>query len=238
MKDFSDGDQAAVWSDTSALLAKPGAIARPVPGAAPAKGYRDRGKRLFDVALVVLTLPFTLPLILLPALVLACLGHGAFYVQRRLGRDGRGFYMVKLRTMVPDADRMLQDCLDRDPALRREWDRTQKLKHDPRITRLGRFLRRSSLDELPQIWHVLTGEMSLVGPRPMMPHQLELYGDPRAYAALRPGITGLWQVMERNEADFASRARADREYDRVCSFPTDLKLIARTVGVVFRGTGY
>ena len=72
----------------------------------------------------------------------------------------------------------------------------------------------------------------------MMPHQLELYGDPRAYAALRPGITGLWQVMERNEADFASRARADREYDRVCSFPTDLKLIARTVGVVFRGTGY
>ncbi len=200
--------------------------------------YRDRGKRVLDVAIVLLTLPVTLPLIVLGMLLLAFEGRQILFRQTRLGLGGKEFTMLKLRTMVPGADALLEQYLKADPAMRDEWETTQKLKKDPRITPLGRFLRRSSMDELPQIWHVLTGEMSLVGPRPMMPHQMDLYGDPAPYVAMRPGITGQWQVMERNESDFASRARADRTYEQTCTLRTDLRIILRTVGVVFRGTGY
>lgn len=202
------------------------------------KPYAARGKRGLDLLLVLLGLPVVLPLIALCAAALWLEGGRPFYTQARLGRGGQTFSILKLRTMVRDADQLLQHYLDADPALRQEWDETQKLKNDPRITRVGRLLRATSLDELPQLWNVFMGDMSLVGPRPMLPEQLPLYGDARAYFALRPGITGAWQVSVRNEGTFASRAQADRTYWRKLSLAGDLALIWRTAGVVLKGTGY
>lgn len=200
--------------------------------------YAVRGKRGLDLALVLFALPVALPIIVLSALLLWIESGLPFYSQDRLGQHGKRFRIFKLRTMVRDADARLQDCLLQDPALRREWDETQKLKKDPRITRIGRLLRVTSLDELPQLWNVFTGEMSLVGPRPMMPEQLPLYGDASSYFAVKPGITGLWQVSDRNESSFAARAQADADYLRAMGLQMDLRLMWRTVGVVAKGTGY
>lgn len=201
-------------------------------------GYRAAGKRGLDLLLVALSLPLALPLIAFCAAALWLEGGRPFYTQPRLGRGGRVFRILKLRTMVRDADALLQHYLDTDPEMRREWQQTQKLKNDPRITRVGRMLRMTSLDELPQLWNVIKGDMSLIGPRPMMPDQLPLYGDATAYFALRPGITGIWQVSVRNEASFASRVKADFEYWDEVSLGRDLGLLWRTVGVVMKGTGY
>ena len=158
-----------------------------------------------------------------------------------LFRSGKGrtlFSILKLRTMVRDADAQLEQYLQRDPEMRAAWDATQKLKNDPRITPVGGFLRKTSLDELPQLWNVLKGEMSLVGPRPMMPQQLPLYGDPQAYFAVPPGITGVWQVSARNETRFSYRAELDEKYLADLSLMLDFGLMLRTVGVVLRRTGY
>ena len=138
--------------------------------------------------------------------------------------------------MVSNADALLEQHLACDPAAREEWNRTQKLRHDPRITPIGRMIRKSSLDELPQLWNVLVGDMSLVGPRPMMVDQQEIYPG-TAYYALRPGITGFWQTSVRNESSFAERAGFDAAYLRDLSFRTDLHILMRTVRVVLRGTG-
>ncbi len=220
------------------------AFSQTVPGATKRLGgggtevYAKAGKRVLDVALVLLTLPVTLPVIALCALALWIEGGSPFYRQDRLGLQGGRFSILKLRTMVRDADSLLELCLAACPELRREWDETQKLKQDPRITRVGKVLRATSLDELPQLWNVLKGDMSLVGPRPMMPDQLPLYGDPRAYFALKPGITGVWQVSARNESHFSYRAQIDAAYGQQLSMRADLSLMLRTVGVVLRGTGY
>ena len=201
-------------------------------------GYALAGKRVLDLFLVLLALPVALPIIVLSALVLLLESGLPFYSQERLGQKGKRFRIFKLRTMVRDADARLQACLDSDPELPHERETTQKLKSDPRITRVGRFLRMTSLDELPQLWNVATGEMSLVGPRPMLPEQLSLYGDPSAYFAVKPGITGIWQVSTRNESSFASRAKADVDYLGDMGLKQDLSLLCRTVGVVAKGTGY
>ncbi|MFA7433244.1 MAG: sugar transferase [Gemmobacter sp.] len=205
----------------------------------PTRGwfYRNHGKRAIDLALVLLSAPFVLPLIAILALLAATDGHRPFYRQARIGRNGRVFHILKLRTMVARADELLEQHLAADPAARREWDETQKLKHDPRVTRVGQILRASSLDELPQLWNVLRGDMALIGPRPMMPCQQALYPG-TAYYRLRPGISGLWQVSERNESSFAERARFDTEYDRTLSLRADLAILWRTAGVVLRCTGY
>lgn len=199
--------------------------------------YRQIGKPLLDILFLFLSLPITLPIMLLCAFALWIEGGNPFYRQARLGKDGRVFWIVKLRTMVRDADRRLQELLDEDPALAEEWRTTQKLRDDPRVTPLGAVLRASSLDELPQLWNVFRGEMSLVGPRPMLPEQLPLYGDPAAYFALRPGLTGLWQVSLRNTAQFTDRARLDESYCANLSCKGDISLLIRTVGVVLRRTG-
>ena len=209
------------------------------PQARPAASvfYRNRFKRVFDTIVILLSLPFVLPVILLLAMLALCDGGPPFYRQLRVGRSGRLYTMWKLRTMVVDADTKLEAHLAATPSARSEWDTTQKLKADPRITRIGRFLRKSSLDELPQLWNVLRGDMSLVGPRPMMPEQIPLYSG-EAYYSLRPGITGSWQVSERNDCSFADRAHHDTSYDRMLSLSTDLRLLIATVRVVVRGTGY
>lgn len=198
--------------------------------------YRDLFKRVLDIVLVTVA---GLPALLIVgffALLIARDGHSPFYFQKRLGRNGRVFYIWKLRSMVPDADGRLQAYLAQNPAARTEWDRTQKLRHDPRITAVGRIIRKTSIDELPQLWNVLRGDMSLVGPRPMMPCQQELYPG-TAYYALRPGITGYWQVSVRNESSFAQRAGFDTAYLNQLSLLNDLRVMVKTVRVVLRGTG-
>lgn len=199
--------------------------------------YRHLAKRVFDVTLVLLSLPVVLPLLLVLAAVIALNGGMPFYRQERIGKDGRVFDMWKLRSMVCGADQVLEDCLNTDPALRDEWNTKQKLLHDPRITPLGRLLRKSSMDELPQLYNVLRGDMSLVGPRPMMVDQQEMYHG-QDYYELRPGITGFWQISDRNKTSFSDRAFYDTRYNGQLSFQTDLKILAATVRVVFYGTGH
>jgi exopolysaccharide production protein ExoY len=199
--------------------------------------YRRVFKRLIDVTLVLLSAPLVLMLVLPLMVWIWRDGHSPIYWSDRVGRRGRIFRMMKLRTMVPDADARLEAHLAAHPEDAAEWAETQKLKCDPRITGFGRFLRKSSLDELPQLWNVLKGDMSLVGPRPMMPNQRKLYPG-RAYYALRPGITGSWQVSDRNESTFVARADYDLDYSHNVTLKTDIGLIWRTLSVVLRGTGY
>lgn len=198
--------------------------------------YRNFFKRLLDVSAIIAAAPVVLPLVAVLAVGVARDGGKPFYVQQRLGRNGRAFRMWKLRSMVSEADQRLDDYLAANPAARAEWDLTQKLRNDPRITRFGTFLRRSSLDELPQLWNVLKGDMSLVGPRPMMPNQREMYPG-TAYYLLRPGVTGFWQTAGRNRTTFEARAEYDAAYEAELSLATDLRILGRTVGVVVRGTG-
>jgi len=215
---------------------QPAAVSRAVP--VPASGYAEFGKRALDLTLASLALILSAPVLVLLAALLWIESGNPFYTQERLGRHGRHFRMYKLRTMVPGARERLQEFLDSSPALRDEWDRTQKLKDDPRITPLGRLLRKTSLDELPQILNVLKGDMSLVGPRPMLPEQMALYLNPPAYLSLRPGITGLWQVTARNEESFDLRAILDLRYAQRLSFLFDLRILGATFRAVWRATGY
>lgn len=199
--------------------------------------YSRHFKRLLDILLVGLLIPLVLPLVLALAIVIWRDGSSPFYSQLRIGRSGRSFRLWKLRSMVPDADQQLSGYLQKNPGARAEWDLTQKLKHDPRITSFGHFLRKSSLDELPQLFNVLIGDMSIVGPRPMLLEQAQLY--PGAdYYHLRPGVTGLWQISDRNDSTFAARANYDATYAANLGFRKDFGILLQTVGVVLRGTGY
>jgi exopolysaccharide production protein ExoY len=199
--------------------------------------YRNIGKRILDTLLVLAAMPLVVPLTLLLALPMLLRGENPFYRQRRVGMGGRTFVMWKLRSMIIDADAQLARYLVENPEAREEWARHQKLRKDPRITPYGRFLRKTSLDELPQLWNVLKGDMSLIGPRPMMPHQRALYHG-LAYYAMRPGVSGYWQVSDRNDAEFVGRVHFDEKYDREVSFATDVWLILRTIRVVVHGTGF
>lgn len=198
--------------------------------------YRRYGKRALDLSLVLFFAPFVVVVVAVLAMVVACDGHNPFYWQARVGKQGRLFRIWKLRTMVVDADERLAQHLEDNPQAALEWEATQKLRRDPRVTAAGQFLRRSSLDELPQLFNVLKGDMSLVGPRPMMPEQQSIYpGD--EYYQLAPGLTGLWQVSERNESNFAARAGYDAAYQRQLSLALDLQTLTRTVAVVVKRTG-
>ncbi len=199
--------------------------------------YRNGLKRAFDFGFVLAVAVFVAPVVLLLALIISLDGHQPFFLNKRVGKGGKTFRMLKLRTMVPNAEETLEGYLNNDPELRAEWDATQKLQNDPRITPFGRFLRKTSMDELPQLWNVLVGDMSLVGPRPMLPEQREIYPG-LAYYGLRPGVTGLWQISDRNASKFAKRAEFDRLYDEDISFGRDVCILAKTLVVMIRGTGY
>ncbi|SFU07755.1 sugar transferase [Sedimentitalea nanhaiensis] len=199
--------------------------------------YSSFGKRALDIAFVLLTLPVTLPMMILAALLISLDGGSPIYVQRRVGRGGRIFKMFKFRSMVPDAERALREHLEANPEALAEWTYSQKLRNDPRVTRLGSIMRKCSLDELPQLLNVLLGDMSLIGPRPMMVDQTNMYPG-RAYYWMRPGISGLWQVTDRNDTAFTARAQYDDKYFYKLSFANDCSILAKTFVVVFRGTGY
>jgi Undecaprenyl-phosphate galactose phosphotransferase WbaP len=192
-------------------------------------------KRMIDVVIAALGLFFLSPFFALTIiLILIDTGGRVFYRQQRLGRNGRKFELIKFRTMYWGADKILADKLAGNPELKAEWDRYQKLRADPRITRVGRYLRKFSLDELPQLWNVLKGEMSLVGPRPMLVDQRELYGESfKEYIQVTPGITGLWQVSGRNDTSFARRAELDIEYIQRWSVFLDIYILIKTIKIVF-----
>jgi exopolysaccharide production protein ExoY len=194
-------------------------------------------KRAIDIFAVVATAPVTVPIIVLLAIIVSIDGGDPFYCQKRVGRNGKLFNFWKLRSMVIDADASLQEYLASNPAARMEWDITQKLQGDPRVTRFGRVIRKVSLDELPQLWNILAGDMSLVGPRPMLPEQVRLYPG-QSYFQLTPGLTGFWQVADRNKSSFARRADYDIAYANSMSFIVDMKVICQTFGVILAGTGW
>jgi exopolysaccharide production protein ExoY len=204
-----------------------------------------RGQRSFDLTRVLdVVIAASAGLLILPLLaVLALVIHlqdrgPAVFAQTRIGRDGRPFRCLKFRSMVVDADKRLSDLLASDPRARAEWAATQKLRNDPRVTRLGAFLRKSSLDELPQIINVLRGEMSIVGPRPIVPSEIARYGRAyRDYCTVRPGITGLWQISGRNDVSYQRRVALDKLYVQAKCLRVDIAIVLKTVVVVLTRKG-
>lgn len=200
--------------------------------------YARHGKRVLDLGLALGLLPFVAPVILLLWLVVRLDGGPGLFAHGRVGRHGQPFRCWKIRTMAPDADQRLAVLLAGDPNAALEWARTFKLRHDPRVTWIGAILRRTSLDELPQVWNVLRGEMSFVGPRPVTAGELDFYGaDRTSYLSLRPGVTGLWQVRGRRDGDYARRVGLDHSYREGLCLWLDLRLIAATGLVLLRPTG-
>lgn len=201
--------------------------------------WARRLKRGLDLTLVLLGGLLSAPLWLLVALAIRLDSPGpVLFGHQRLGQDGRRFRLWKFRTMVQRADRLLETYLTAHPDLRQEWERDHKLRHDPRLTRVGRWLRKTSLDEIPQLWNVLCGEMSLVGPRPIVEAEKEKYGTQlEVYYQVLPGMTGLWQVSGRNDTSYQQRVQLDVYYVRNWSPWLDLYLLARTVWVVLRARG-
>lgn len=204
----------------------------------PHSFYRAYGKRWVDVILASALLLFLLPAVILLMAAISTDGGRPIYAQRRVGRDGVPFRCYKLRSMALDSEARLRDLLAQDPAAAAEWAATQKLSCDPRITPLGKVLRRTSLDEIPQLWNVIRGDMSLIGPRPVVPDELRRYGpDKGAYLQLRPGLSGPWQVSGRNALSYHDRVRLDVRYANSVGLWTDLGLLARTVRAVLWATG-
>jgi exopolysaccharide production protein ExoY len=195
--------------------------------------------RLWTGQLLALTILAAIgPLMMLLAWVIRRDGGPAMFVHYRVGCGGRLFRCIKFRTMRPDAERALREVLERNPELLAEWNRDQKLKHDPRVTAVGRWVRRSSLDELPQLFNVLRGEMALVGPRPVTPAELRRYGAARwHYLSVLPGMTGLWQVSGRNSTSYERRVELDQLYVKKRSAWLDCKILAKTVVVLLTGEG-
>jgi Undecaprenyl-phosphate galactose phosphotransferase WbaP len=196
-------------------------------------------KRVIDLLIIGLTIPAVALTILLLAVLVRLESPGpVFYGHRRIGRDRSTFRIWKIRTMQVNGDELLQNALAKDEALREEWLRDRKLRHDPRVTRVGRLLRKTSLDELPQVWNVLRGEMSLVGPRPIVEEEIATYGQNFSlYCRVTPGLTGLWQVSGRNTVSSRDRVRLDSYYVRNWSPWLDLYILARTARVVLTGEG-
>jgi Undecaprenyl-phosphate galactose phosphotransferase WbaP len=196
-------------------------------------------KRLIDVVLLLLSLLFLIPLTLLIALAIVLeSGRPVFYKHERIGRGGKPFTAWKYRTMFKNADVVFDEALKDDPELRKEWEENHKLKNDPRLTKVGSILRRLSLDEFPQLWNVLKGEMSLVGPRPIVENEIEKYGDDfDLYSQVLPGLTGLWQVSGRSDLSYTERVWLDTHYVRNWSIWLDLVILVRTIWVVISGSG-
>lgn len=195
-------------------------------------------KRCFDLVVSTLVLLLGSPIFLFIAFKVSQSGRPIFFGHTRVGQQGRPFKCYKFRTMAPNADKLLADLLATNPEARAEWERDFKLKNDPRITPIGHFLRKTSLDEIPQLWNVLTGEMSLVGPRPIVTAELERYGNQvDYYLEARPGVTGLWQISGRNDVSYDTRVYLDTWYVKNWSLFNDIVILLRTIKVIFRKDG-
>jgi lipopolysaccharide/colanic/teichoic acid biosynthesis glycosyltransferase len=206
----------------------------------PADLFRYRAvKRVLDVTLIVITAPLLLLAIGIVAILVMLSSPGPiFYSHRRIRKNGAFFSMWKFRTMCVNSAEVLEDYLSSHPEARKEWNKTHKLRHDPRITKLGAFLRRYSLDELPQFWNVMAGHMSLVGPRPIVAAEVEKYSDSfECYCRVKPGLTGLWQVSGRSELTYDERVVLDCEYVNTWSLGRDTKILLKTFRVVVSQDG-
>ncbi len=189
-------------------------------------------KRIFDIFFSSLILVTSIPVILILATLVKLSSRGSvFYYHERLGRGGKKFKCYKFRTMFSDADQRLKNILNTDPSKRREWERSYKLKDDPRVTPIGSILRKTSLDELPQFWNVLKGDLSVVGPRPVVHAEMVSHFGIKAgkILSIRPGITGIWQVSGRSDTCYNTRVMLDEKYVDQRSMMLDLKLIAKTI---------
>jgi len=196
-------------------------------------------KRTLDLVVSIPVLAFAGPLLVLIYTLLKILDPGpALFTQLRIGKDGRTFLVYKFRTMRVDAADRLESLLQSDPAANAEWAQFQKLKKDPRVTVLGRILRRSSLDELPQLLNIMRGEMSVVGPRPVTSGEIHRYGaDYTYYTAVRPGVLGLWQVSGRNKLSYPERVALDVKYVKTWTIWADVMILLRAIPVVLFGRG-
>ncbi|MBN1617303.1 MAG: undecaprenyl-phosphate galactose phosphotransferase WbaP [Spirochaetales bacterium] len=203
------------------------------------KGYNMAVKRLMDLLLLFTGTLLLLPFLFLVALLIKISSRGPIlYGHTRIGRNGKEIKVWKFRSMVPDAAERLSKLLQENPDLREEWDRSHKLSRDPRVTGIGRFLRKTSLDELPQLINVLKGEMSFIGPRPVTHEEIEKYGEKFNYIfSVSPGLSGMWQVSGRSDTDYAERVAFDSYYIQNWSLWLDIWLIFRTIGVVLSGKG-
>jgi len=213
-------------------------VVRTDPG--PQRLFRYRViKRVLDIVLVLLASPVLLVLFLTIAAAVRFSSPGpVLFSHRRIRKHGRFFSMWKFRTMCVDSTQVLEDYLAANPEARAEWRLTHKLKTDPRVTPVGAFLRRMSLDELPQFWNVLQGTMSLVGPRPIVAAEVEKYGEYFAdYCKVKPGLTGLWQVSGRNEVSYEERVQLDHTYVQTWSLVGDIKILLRTLSSVVNQDG-
>lgn len=234
------GPSAGVDDPASHLAAVPASNAissADVPLVRPRRHYAL--KRLVDIVGSLVLGILLLPLALIIALAIALESPGpVVFVQQRVGRNREPFSLVKFRTMVRDSDAALAAALEGDEALRREWEQWRKLRDDPRVTRVGRLLRRLSLDELPQLLNVLVGNMSLVGPRPVMDDELRYFGAlAGTVLSVRPGLTGKWAVSGRSEISYEERVQLEYEYATTWTPLGDIGIILRTVPAVFRGHG-
>ncbi|MBL8560350.1 MAG: sugar transferase [Hyphomonadaceae bacterium] len=196
-------------------------------------------KRLFDIVAAAAGLIILSPLFLTVAIAIKTADRGnIFFGHKRVGRQGRQFKCWKFQTMVPNANEVLAAHLAANPEAEKEWLETQKLTDDPRVTRVGAFLRKTSLDEIPQLWNVLIGEMSIIGPRPIIRSELDRYGkDRRYYLLVRPGISGLWQVSGRSNTTYERRIELDRLYLENWSYAQDLKILIKTPMAVLKSEG-
>jgi undecaprenyl-phosphate galactose phosphotransferase len=202
-------------------------------------GLSRRVKRLVDIVLSILVFLILSPALLVVAVIIKLETHGpVLYKHKRLGKDMRYFWVYKFRTMYQDADQRLQKILAEDPALRDEFARTFKLKNDPRVTPIGRFLRKTSLDEVPQLFNIIRDQMSWVGPRPIVDGEIPFYkGCNLLPFRVHPGATGLWQISGRNDASYERRVELDLKYVTNWSYFRDLRILAGTVSAVFSSRG-
>jgi exopolysaccharide production protein ExoY len=203
------------------------------------EGQRPFGglpKRVLDITVASIALVLLLPIMLiLTVLIRIFMGGPAIFAQERIGLGGRVFLCYKFRTMVTNGEEVLRRHLDAEPKAIREWKETRKLANDPRVGCLGNVLRKSSLDELPQLFNVLCGDMSLVGPRPVVPDELEYYGcHTQEYVKARPGVTGIWQISGRNRLSYADRVARDCHYVRNWSLAVDLAVLIKTIPAVLK----
>ena len=205
----------------------------------PPSGGDLSAKRVFDIVAASLVLLFVAPLLILVAVLIRLQdGQKALYSQPRWGFHGETFQCFKLRSMVPNAAEKLQAVLDSNPDARREWDLTQKLTNDPRITPLGKFIRATSIDELPQLLNIIRGDMSVVGPRPIPLYERPKYGEDFVhYCSVRPGLTGLWQTSGRSNTTYAQRIEMDKEYVQTRTFWGDVWIILKTIPAVLMSVG-
>jgi Undecaprenyl-phosphate galactose phosphotransferase WbaP len=208
--------------------------------AGPQRLFRYRViKRGFDIAVILILSPFLLLVVAAIALAVRLTSPGPiFFSHRRIRRHGAFFTMWKFRTMCVNSSQVLEEHLASNAEARKEWRTTHKLRRDPRVTPVGEFLRRTSLDELPQLWNVLTGSMSLVGPRPIVAAEVEKYGEYFAdYCMVKPGITGLWQVSGRSSTTYEQRVQFDHVYAHTWSLTGDFKILVRTLTAVVNKEG-